>query len=434
MTTLHLKGEEYSEREKRNLAILEIVRRFGPVTRPEISRALGLNIVTVSNYVEEFINKNLVFEKEFDVSEGGRRPVLLDINPDSGLVIGVGVNLLNIVAVAVDFKGRVVTRASLERGRLGVKDIISCIIEIISGTLKKVKNTSANIKGIGIGIAGIVNKKDGSIRFPEKVGSGYDYASIYVPLKNIIEKEFGFPVTVENDATSACFGEQWLDLEPGIKHLIYMFSGVGCGIMINGEIYTGASGSAGEVSIYNPKEEEPFTSLETSGQEEKRNMSLTGFNCVAGSPCFLKRWDIDFGLGDKVRAIISGSKDLKYKYPADRILELAELKPEAISLKHIFQAAKENDPLAIELIDKAATQLGIRVAYLVNLLNPEAVVIGGGLEQAGERFLNVVRTTVNAWAFEEMSSRVRITYSTLGENAVSLGAASLVMRQVFCQV
>ena len=159
MNTVHLRSEEFTEREKRNLAILEILRRFGPVTRPEISRALGLNIVTVSNYIEEFINKNLVFEKEFDVSEGGRRPVLLDINPDSGLVIGVGVNLLNIVATVVDFKGRVSTRSSLERRHLGVKDIINCIIEVISTTLKKTKNSQSRIKGIGIGIAGIVKKK-----------------------------------------------------------------------------------------------------------------------------------------------------------------------------------------------------------------------------------------------------------------------------------
>ena len=413
MNTVHLRSEEFTEREKRNLAILEILRRFGPVTRPEISRALGLNIVTVSNYIEEFINKNLVFEKEFDVSEGGRRPVLLDINPDSGLVIGVGVNLLNIVATVVDFKGKVSTRTSLERRHLGVKDIINCIIEVISATLKKTKNSQSRIKGIGIGIAGIVNKKDGSLRWPEKVGNSWDYASIYVPLKNIIEKEFGLPVTIENDATSACFGEQWLDLEPGIKNLIYMFSGVGCGIMINGEIYTGSSGSAGEVSIYNPKDETPFS-------------------CSAGNPCFLKRWDIDFGLPREAREIAAGTKESKHS--PNRIIELADNKPEDISLKHIFHAARENDPLASELLDGAAKQFGIKVAYLVNLLNPEVVVVGGGLEQAGERFLNVVKSTVDGWAFEEMSSQVRIVYSTLGENAVSLGAASLVMRQVFSRV
>lgn len=415
MNMPHLKPEELTEREKRNLSILEIVRRFGPVTRPEISRALGLNIVTVSNYVEEFINKNLVFEKEFDVSEGGRRPILLDINPESGLVIGVGVNLLNIVGSAVDFKGRVVTSSAIERRQLGVKDIIGCIIEIIASTLKKLKNTHPKVRGIGIGIAGIVNKNDGSIRWPEKFGSGYDYASIYVPLRNIIEKEFGFPVIVENDATAACFGEQWLDLEPGIKNLIYMFSGVGCGIMINGQIYTGANGSAGEVSIYNPREDE-------------------NFSCQAGDPCFLKRWEVDFGLAEAIRAGINNPEAAKFKHSPERILELADNNAREINIKHIFQAARENDPLAVELLEKAGRRLGVKIAFLVNLLNPEAVVIGGGLEGAGERFLNTVKTAVNSWAFEEMSSGLKIVYSALGESAVSLGAASLVMRQVFSRV
>ena len=159
MITPYLRGEEWTEREKRNLAILEIVRRFGPITRPEISRTLGLNIVTVSNYIEEFINKNLVFEKEFDISEGGRRPILLDINPESGFVIGIGVNLLNIVGVLVDFKGKVLTRSSLERKDIGVRDIVNCIIEIISQIVSKTKNNNTKIKGVGIGIAGIINKK-----------------------------------------------------------------------------------------------------------------------------------------------------------------------------------------------------------------------------------------------------------------------------------
>lgn len=432
MAIANLKGDEFTEREKRNSAILETLRRFGPITRPEISRALGLNIVTVSNYIEEFINKNLVFEKEFDISEGGRRPILLDLNPDSGLVIGVGVNLLNIVGALVDLKGRIVARSSLERKDVGVKNVVNYIIEVIAQTLNKTQESHGKIKGIGIGIAGLVNKKDGSLRWPEKVGNRYDYASVFVPLKNIVEREFGYPVMLENDATAACFGEQWLSLEPGIKNVIYMFSGVGCGIMINGEIYTGASGSAGEVSIYNPKEEALFTPLETVGQPQGIKRSLTGFSCPAGNPCFLKRGEIDFGVVNEARARISRSLD--QESITRRLLELCESSPEKINLKHIFQAAKERDPLAVELLDRAAKQLGIKIAFLVNLLNPEAVIIGGGLEEAGEIFLNTVRSAVQDWAFEETASSARIVYSALGENSVSLGAASLVMRQVFSQI
>ena len=145
MAIINVRGQEFTEREKRNLAILDIVRRFGPITRPEISRVLGLNIVTVSNYVEEFINKNLVFEKEFDISEGGRRPILLDINADSGVVIGVGVNLLNIVGAVVDLKGRIIARRALERKDVGIKEVIACIVEIISQTLSKASDVRSKI-------------------------------------------------------------------------------------------------------------------------------------------------------------------------------------------------------------------------------------------------------------------------------------------------
>lgn len=401
-----------TEREKRNLAILGTLRRRGPMSRPEISQELGLNIVTVSNYVEDFLNQSIVFEKEFDISEGGRRPILLDINPEAGLVIGVGLNLLSVVGALINLKGKLVSRVCWERNSVTVKDVVNCVTQAISALLEKNKDVRDKIKGIGIGIAGIVNKKDGSIRWPEKVDHNYNYASVYVPLKDVLEREFGLSVFIENDATSACFGEQWLGLEPEIKNLIYMFSGVGCGIMINGEIYTGATGSAGEVAIYNPKDDPPF-------------------NCQAGTPCFLKRWEIDFGMCDEARMRISNFGQTKQE--GKRLLELTGQKPEGINLKTVLRAAKEGDPLALELTGKAAKQLGVRIAYLVNLLNPEMVIIGGGLEEAGDVFLNTVRATVDEWAFEEMASSVRIIYSELGENGIALGAASLVMRQVFAK-
>ncbi|MBU0710253.1 MAG: HTH domain-containing protein, partial [Candidatus Omnitrophica bacterium] len=95
MPAMNFPKDHLSEKEKRNIDILEILRKRGPISRPDISKELGVNVVTISNYVDEFIKRNLVFEKELDVSEGGRRPVLLDLNPQAGFVIGVGLNLMN---------------------------------------------------------------------------------------------------------------------------------------------------------------------------------------------------------------------------------------------------------------------------------------------------------------------------------------------------
>jgi len=394
MNLANFKDEELSERERRNLLILESLRRRGPLSRPEISQGIGLNVVTVSNYIDEHIKRNLVFEKELDISEGGRRPVLLDLNSQAGYAIGVGLNLMNAVGVLIDLKGNIVTKTSIDRPSASVKEIVDCILQLIRELLKRSKNEIQDIKGIGVGIAGLVNKKDLSVHWPERVGENYVYASINLPLKGLLEKEFGITTIIENDATAACFGEQWMGLEPEVKNIIYMYSGVGCGIMINGQVYTGTDGYAGELAIHSYNEEDSF-------------------NCTFGNTCFLKRWEIDLGIREDFKKRQRGKES---------------------SLKEIFDFARNDHPIAQEVLNTAAVRLGIKIASLANLLNPEVVVIGGGLEEAGDAFLNKVKDTVKEWSFREITQDLSIVYSKLRENSVACGAASLVIRRVFAGI
>ncbi|MFH1202594.1 MAG: ROK family transcriptional regulator [Candidatus Omnitrophota bacterium] len=409
MEEITFKGEELSERARRNLAILEAIRRSGPLSKSDISKLVGLNVATVTNYIDDFLRKKIVFEKELDQSAGGRRPLLLDINPSAGISIGIGLNLMNMIGVLIDLDGRILVRVKRERQAASVKEIVALIIDIASEIIKRSKEDKSKIKGIGVGIAGIIDKNGETVRWPEKVGkTGCVYASIFLPLREILEKEFGIPAFIENDATVACFGEQWLTLDYKIQNLIYMFSGVGCGIMIDGKIYRGATGAAGEVSINNPKQDALF-------------------NCEFGKSCLLKRWESDLGLVEDARRLINqGTKS--------KIFEFAENNPEKITLKEIFRAVREQDKLAEELMRAAASRLGVRIAYLVNLLNPEMVIIGGGFEEAGDILFDVVRQSVNEWAFDEMAKDVKIIPSRLGENSVALGAASLVIRQIFARL
>jgi len=410
MHEIDFQKEELSEKERRNIDILEILRKRGPISRPDISKELGVNVVTISNYIDEFIKRNMVFEKELDVSEGGRRPVLLDLNPQAGYVIGVGLNLLNMVGLLVDLKGNIITKTQIVRPKASVKEISESLLEIVREILRRSKEYASSIQGIGVGVAGLINKKDGTVHWPQKMNHYYTYASVDVPLKGLMEKEFNLPTLIENDATSACFGEHWLDLEKSYKNCLYMFSGVGCGIMINGEVYRGAQGYAGEVSIYNYKEQDLFS-------------------CAAGNDCFIKRWEIDLGIVDDVKSSLSFDKE-----KAARFFRLTSSNIDNVDLKSVFIAARAGEEIACSALDRAAKRLGIKIAYLVNLLNPEAVVIGGGLEEAGEDFLKKVNQTVKAWSFREATDDLRIVYSQLRENAVALGAASLVMQKIFAQL
>jgi len=402
--------EELTEKEKRNIDILEILRRQGPISRPDISKEIGVNVVTISNYIDDFIKHNLVYEKEFDVSEGGRRPLLLDLNPQAGFVIGAGLNLMNMVGLLVDLKGNIVTKTQVVRPKASVKEIAESLLDIIREILRRSKDYAVDIKGIGVGIAGLVNKKNGSIHWPQKMDHYYTYASVDLSLRELIEKEFNLPALIENDATCACFGEHWLDLGRQLKNVIYMFSGVGCGIMMNGEIYTGTSGYAGEVSIYNFKDQDLF-------------------KCALGRDCFIKRWEMDLGIVDEAREILTQDKE-----GAEKFFKLTSSNIGNVDLKSIFIANRAQEPIAITVLDRAARRLGIKIAHLVNLLNPQVVIIGGGLEEAGEGFLNKVSLTVKDWAFREVTEDLKIAYSQLRENAVALGAASLVMQKVFAQL
>jgi len=163
MLSVDLHREDYSEKEKRNIEILEILRRRGPISRPDISKEMGINVVTISNYIDDYIKRGLVYEKELDISEGGRRPALLELNSQSGYIIGVGLNLLNMVGLLVDMKGNIVTKTQIASPRSSVKDVTEAVLEIIREILRRSKSYVPAIKGIGVGIAGLVNKKDGSI-------------------------------------------------------------------------------------------------------------------------------------------------------------------------------------------------------------------------------------------------------------------------------
>jgi glucokinase len=238
----------------------------------------------------------------------------------------------------------------------------------------------------------------------------YVYESVDLPLRELLEKESGLPVLIENDATCACFGECWLDSKSNYKNALYMFSGSGCGIMINGEIYTGKNGYAGEVTISNYKD---------------RSM----MKCQNGDDCYLSRWETDLGITRQVRDAFSADPSA-----AKVFSEKTCVQPQDMDLRSIFAAARSGEPVSREALGIAAGKLGVKISYLVNLFDPQAVVIGGGLEEAGDEFLNKVNSTIRDWSFREITDGLKVSYSQLRENAVALGAASLVMQRVFARL
>ena len=400
-----LESSLLSDHEKKNFSILELIRRNGPITRADISKITDLNIVTVSNYINAYISANMVGESGMESSSGGRKPTLVKLHDGHSYAMGVdlghtGLGGATMIGVVTDLSGRVLHRIEKKREKDSMDKIIDKSIDMISELMNK-KGVKEKVKGVGIGLGGVIDENLGTVRDSTKNG----IRTSYISLKGMIQEKFNMPSFLGNDATFAAFGEKMHALPMDVEDVIYMYSDVGSGIIIKGGIYCGASGSAGEIRINYPR----------NGDYMKlsKNMSL-----------FLPM-GLDLGLISQAKRLINTEK------VASRISEFSDKSLDTLTVDNIIEAAKSGDTLAIELLEDAAVNLGVRVAYLVNLFNPEIVIIGGGIEKSGSLFLEPLRRTVRKWAFEEPANVVKIIPAQLGKEAVALGGASVVIRNVF---
>jgi len=398
-----LKDRILTDKERKNLSILEVIRKNGPISRTDISKITELNIVTVSNYVSHYIKSGLVIEGELDESTGGRKPVLVELNPKAGYIVGVGLNMFNMVGVLVDLEINVITEIKRERAPENSEIVVQQMVNLASEMIEQSEVDKTKIVGVGVGIPGIIDERGRTIRWPQSLGERD--LSVCLSIKDTFEKRLNVPTFVENDANAAVLGEKWLGLDRDIKNLVYMFSGVGVGVIINGEIYRGATGAAGELGI---------SSLKAS-REDIQSMA-TG----------LGRWEMDIGMTSRIKELIS-------KGSSSVVKDLAGGDVNKITFKELVKAIKEKDPLALKVVEEGGLALGKKIAFLVNLLNPEIVVIGGGIEDCGAPLLDSIKASIKEWSVEEAASHVKIIPSAFGENAVALGVVGIVAREVFAQ-
>ncbi|MCX5679017.1 MAG: ROK family protein [Candidatus Omnitrophica bacterium] len=401
MFTYHI----LQDRERKNLAILELIRKRSPISKAEISRTLGYNIVTITNYLDYYINKKMVLEVGLDISSGGRRPELLELNAKTRYVVGVDISPDTISAIVTDLNIKMISSARAPRPPVNMEALVPSAINVIDEAIVKSGIEHEAIKTIGIGISGIVDYYSGTIRDtdPARGRTKVDF----IKFIKAIEQRFSSSVFIGNDASCAAFGEKALNPGADVDNLVYAYSDVGCGIIVHGDVYIGSSGCSGETQIL----------FESRRAGEKMPLERR---------TFMKPQGVDLG-------VVSEARKLAAKGTAAEILALAGGNAAAITKDNVIDAAKRNDEVALELIRFAAKNLSIRIAYFINFLNPAVVIIGGGMEKAGDIFLDPLKASVRRFAFEEPMNIVKIVPSLLGENAVVMGASALAAREVFIQ-
>ena len=279
----------------------------------------------------------------------------------------------------------------------GGKHIVPDIVASIKHRLDMYGLTSDDFIGIGMGSPGAVNRDDKTVtgafnlnwKETQEVGS-------------VIEKETGIPFAIDNDANVAALGERWVGAGANNPDVVFVTlgTGVGGGVIADGNLIHGIAGAGGEIGhmVVEPD---------------------TGFECTCGTVGCLETVASATG-------IVRVARRLAESYEGDSSIKAAIDNGEDVSSKDIFEAAQGGDNFANSVVDKVCFYLGLATANISNLLNPDSVVIGGGVSAAGEFLRSRVEANFKKYTFPQVRQSTQIKLAELGNDAGIIGAASLV--------
>ena len=275
----------------------------------------------------------------------------------------------------------------------GPQPVIDRILSAIDHLLRASNIDPSQLAGISIAAAGAIDPSRGLVTLSPNLPGWCD-----IPLRDMVRDKYRLDTFLLNDASAAALGEHRFGAGRGIDNLIYITvsTGIGGGIIINGRLYSGPCGSAGEVG---------HMTIDTNGTR----CSCGNIGCweTLASGTAMAR--------EAIRRINRGEKS--------SLTEMVEGRIESITAEKVSTAAQGGDPLALEVISRAANYLGVGMVNLVNIFNPEMIIVGGGMAQMGDLLLQTARQMVKQRAFQLSARAVRIVPARLGDSAGVLGAA-----------
>lgn len=383
--------------------ILDIVRKNKHISRAEIARASKLNPSTVSNLTGELIEMGFLKEVGVGTSQRGRKPMHLILNPDGPCVIGMEVIEDRIVALMVNTEAKIMARVktNIDATEIG-KPVIKKIIGTIDEVIKKSGKTKSEVKAIGMGITGLIDAETGIAKFSPNI----NWKDI--PIKKLVEEEFGIKTFVDNDGKTTALGEYRFGSGKGTQNLVYISigQGLGSGIIIDGRIYRGANWMAGEIGHI--------------------VVDLNGPRCRCGNRGCLETFTSErVMVSHAIAAIKQGRKTL--------IAQLAGNEVDKITSKIIFQAADKKDELARDIIEEAGEYLGVAIANVINSFDPGVIILGGESAQFDNfnLMLEPARKTAVKHTFGGRMRKPKVLITELGDDSPAIGAATLAMEKLF---
>lgn len=380
--------------------ILNLIKDKGPISRADISKITKLTRSTVSSIVDYLIRKDLIKEIGLTSSGVGRKAILLELNSKAYYSIGVDLGTLHTTITIIDLLGRIEKRIEYPTNcQLEKDNILEKLKANIYNIIKNFGIKRKKIAGIGVAAPGLVDKKGTMLITP-------NFGWKDTPLGGILKKEFQIPVFVDNNVNAMALAESEFGKGRKVKNFVFINvgMGIGAGVVINRELFHGESNCTGEIGHTTVDYNGPKCSCGNNGCLE----------VMASGPAIAKR---------AIKAIKEGEKSL--------ISELVNYDLNQISAEIVATAANQGDKLGRRIMEETGEYLGTGVANVINLFNPELVIIGGGVAQAGELIFKPLKRTVQKRAFSVSVEVVKIIPVSLGKNCTIIGAAALVLKEMF---
>lgn len=374
-------------------AILQMIRERPGVSRAELGRVLGLSPATVTRLVGQLLEEGLVIERRRDSSlkdcrPSGRRPRALYLNHEAYYLIGIDLGGTSLVGAIANLNGEIraeVRRPSRPNGR--PEEALEQLITAIEALLEQARASGFVIRGIGIGAPGVTNPTTGQVIW----APAFRWRDL--PLRDEIEARFHIPTFVENDVNLAAFGEKWFGVGQEAQSLVCVFigTGIGAGLILNGELYRGHHYAAGEIGYVIPERVLLHQRYETFGCLET----------LAAGPAIARR-----------------AIERAGEFPESVLHPL--IKSGRLEATDVFRAAEEGDPLAIQVAEEAIDYLAIMLASVIAVIDPEMIVLGGGVARAGSYLLDRLRQRLEG----VVPNVPELRLSALGDRAGVLGAVA----------
>jgi glucokinase-like ROK family protein len=378
--------------------ILNYFANNGNGTLTELSKKINISTPKTNELVTELIDLGLVKDYGKTGSSVGRRPNLYGLNPESVYFIGVEVKRDFINIGVINFLKDLIQSSEKIPYKLENKlASLDELCDIINSFIKDIAIDPKKILGLGINLGGRINYK-----------TGYSYSYFYfndIPLSETIQEKVGISTYLENDSRAMAFGEFSCGVVSGEKDVLFVNVdyGIGMGLMIGGELYYGKSGFSGEfghIPIFNNE-----------------------IICHCGKKGCLET-------EASGNALIKAFKQ-KLTEGASSIVTKGGKNIDDIRLEDIIKAANNDDVLAIELIGKIGEKIGRGIALLINLFNPELIIIGGSLSTTGDIIKLPIQSAINKYSLSIVNNDTEIKISSLGERAGVMGACLLVREKLF---